>query len=124
MSSRKNCCSRAKNNTHELIADAIGRMKRGTLLVNSPKHPQEIDLPFDLEGAVATVDATGIAGRLLRRNPPPVGLTLLGAYARITEAIDLGELLDVIRETFPGAVVNEMWKPQQRPMRRCRPSAV
>lgn len=94
----------AKQNTHELIADAIGRMQRGVLLVNSPKSPHDIDLPFDFEGVVATVDATGIAGRLLRRNPPPVGLTLLGAYARITEAIDMDALLRVIREAFPGAV--------------------
>ncbi len=94
----------AQQNTHELIADAIGRMKRGVLLVNSPKHPGDLDLPFDLEGVVATVDATGIAGRLLRRNPPPVGLTLLGAYARITQSIPMDALLDTIRETFPGTV--------------------
>lgn len=94
----------AKQNSHELIADAIGRMKRGTLLVNSPKHPGDIDLPFDFEGVVATVDATEIAGRLLRRNPPPVGLTLLGAYARITEAIDMEALLRTIRDSFPGSV--------------------
>ncbi|MFQ5860864.1 MAG: 2-oxoacid:acceptor oxidoreductase family protein [Dehalococcoidia bacterium] len=94
----------AKENTHELVADAIGRMKRGVLLLNSPKAPEEIDLPFDLEGAVATVDATGIAERLLKRNPPPVGLTLLGAYARIMESLDLEALFEVIKETFPGAV--------------------
>ncbi len=94
----------AKENTHELIADAIGRMSRGVLLVNSPKSPHDIDLPFDFEGVVATVDATGIAGRLLRRNPPPVGLALLGAYARITESIDMDALIRVIREAFPGAV--------------------
>ncbi|MFQ6026774.1 MAG: 2-oxoacid:acceptor oxidoreductase family protein [Dehalococcoidia bacterium] len=94
----------AKQNSHELIADAVGRMKVGTLLVNSPKAPQDIDLPYDFQGVVATVDATEIAGRLLRRNPPPVGLTLLGAYARITEAIDMERLLEVIRETFPGAL--------------------
>ena len=94
----------ARENTHELIADAVGRMKQGVLLVNSPKAPQELDLPFDLEGTVATVDATGIAERLLRRNPPPVGLALLGAYARVTEGIDLEALLQVIRETFPGPV--------------------
>ena len=94
----------AKENTHELIADAIGRMTRGVLLVNSPKSPHDIDLPFDFEGVVATVDATGIAGRLLRRNPPPVGLALLGAYSRITESIDMDALIRVIREAFPGAV--------------------
>ena len=94
----------ARENTHELIADAVGRMKRGVLLVNTTKAPEELDLPFDLEGTVATVDATGIAERLLRRNPPPVGLALLGAYARVTEGIDLEALLQVIRETFPGLI--------------------
>jgi 2-oxoacid:acceptor oxidoreductase gamma subunit (pyruvate/2-ketoisovalerate family) len=94
----------AKENTHELVADAVGRMKKGVLLVNSPKAPQEIELPFDLEGVVATVDATGIAGRLLGRNPPPVGLTLLGAYSRITESIDMEVLLRVIQDTFPGSI--------------------
>ena len=94
----------AKQNTHELIADAIGRMKQGVMLVNSPKAPNELELPFNLEGLVATVDATEIAGRLLRRNPPPVGLALLGAYSRITENIDMEALLPVIRETFPGTV--------------------
>ncbi|MBI4233377.1 MAG: 2-oxoacid:acceptor oxidoreductase family protein [Chloroflexi bacterium] len=94
----------ARENTHELIADAIGRMKQGVLLVNSPKAPGEIELPFDFQGVVATVDATGIAERLLKRTPPPVGLTLLGAYTRITESMDLELLLEVIKETFPGSV--------------------
>ena len=94
----------ARENTHELVADAIGRMKRGVLLVNSTKAPQEIELPFDFEGVVATVDATGIAERLLKRNPPPVGLTLLGAYARITEAFDMDALTEVIAEAFPGSI--------------------
>lgn len=94
----------AKENTHELIADAIGRMKKGTLLVNSPKSPQELDLPFDLEGTVATVDATAIAGRLLRRNPPPLGLTMLGAYSSITMGLETEALLEVIKEAFPGNV--------------------
>ena len=94
----------ARENTHELVADAIGRMKKGVLLINSPKAPHEIDLPYSLEGVVATVDATEIAGRLLGRNPPPVGLTLLGAYSAITESIKLEELFEVIQETFPGSV--------------------
>ena len=94
----------AKENTHELVADAIGRLKQGILLVNSPKAPNEIDLPYALDGVVATVDATGIAERLLGRNPPPVGLTLLGAYCRITDSIGLEELSEVIREQFPGRV--------------------
>ena len=92
----------AKENSHELVADAIGRMKRGVLLVNSPKHPGDLDLPFDFEGVVATVDATEIAERLLGRTPPPVGITMLGAYARITEAVDMAALSECIRDTFPG----------------------
>jgi len=94
----------AKENTHELVADAIGRMSKGVLLVNSPKTPEEIDLPYTLDGVVATVDATGIAERLLGRNPPPVGLTLLGAYSRVTGNINLEELFEVIRESFPGNI--------------------
>ena len=94
----------AKQNTHELIADAVGRMKQGRLLVNSPKSPQELDLPFDLEGVAATVDATSIATRLLGRNPPPVGLTMLGAYSRITEDLELEPLLEVIKVAFPGSI--------------------
>ena len=94
----------ARENSHELVADAIGRMKKGLLLVNTPKAPAEIELPFDFEGAVATVDATGITEWLLKRNPPPVGLALLGAYARITESIDMIALTQVIRETFPGSI--------------------
>ncbi len=94
----------AKENSHELVADAIGRLKHGVLLVNSPKAPQAIDLPYGLEGVVATVDATGIAQRLLGRSPPPVGLTLLGAYSRNTESINLEALFGVIRETFPGRI--------------------
>ena len=94
----------ARHNSHELIADAVGRVKEGTFLINSPKAPQEIDLPFPFKGVLATVDATEICQRLLKRYPPPVGLCLLGAYARITESLDMSELRKEIREAFPGKV--------------------
>ena len=51
---------------------------------------------------MATVDATEISERLLGRTPPPVGITMLGAYARITEAVDMAALSECIRDTFPG----------------------
>ena len=95
----------AKENSHELVADAIGRMNQGILLVNSPKPPEEIDLPYGLQGVVATVDATGIAARLLGRNPPPVGLTLLGAYSKVTENINLDDLF----RGYPGDVPWQRW---------------
>jgi pyruvate ferredoxin oxidoreductase gamma subunit len=94
----------ARHNSHDLVADAVARMREGTLLVNSPKSPEEIDLPFAFRGVVATVDATEICQRLLGRNPPPVGLCLLGAYARITESIDLTQLRAEVRDALPGSV--------------------
>lgn len=93
----------AKHNSHELVVDAVSRMKEGTFLVNTPKAPEDVELPFAFKGAVATVDATEICTRLLRRDPPPVGLCLLGAYAKVTE-MDMGELRREIREAFPGRV--------------------
>jgi pyruvate ferredoxin oxidoreductase gamma subunit len=94
----------ARYNSHELVADAIGRVKEGTFLINSPKHPEEIELPFPFKGVVATVDATEICQRLLGRNPPPVGLCLLGAYVRITESLDMAELRNEVRGAFAGRV--------------------
>ncbi len=94
----------ARHNSHDLVADAVARMKEGTLLVNSPKAPEDIDLPFSFRGVVATVDATEICQRLLHRYPPPVGLCLLGAYARITESMDLTELRAEVRDALPGPV--------------------
>ena len=94
----------ARYSSHELVADAVGRMTEGTLLVNTPKSPQEIELPFAFKGVVATVDATEICQRLLGRIPPPVGLCLLGAYARITESLDLTELRAEVRDALPGPV--------------------
>ena len=94
----------ARHNSHDLIADAVGRVKEGIILVNSPKAPEQIELPFAFKGAVATVDATEICQRLLGRNPPPVGLCLLGAYAKITESLGLADLRGEVRDALPGKV--------------------
>ena len=50
------------------------------------------------------MDATEICQRLLGRNPPPVGLCLLGAYVRITESLDMAELRNEVRGAFAGRV--------------------
>lgn len=94
----------AYKNGHDVIRSAITSMRRGLLLVNTLLPPEEIELPFDFEGKVATVDATGIARRHLNRNPPPVGITLLGAFAAVTGALDLEKVLALVREHFPGKV--------------------
>lgn len=94
----------AAKNAHQVVHDAIFRLKRGVLIVNTTKAPEEIDVPFEFEGTVATVDATGIARRHLKRNPPPVGITLLGAYVAVTRALDLDLVMRLILDRFHGNV--------------------
>lgn len=94
----------AARDGHPVVRDAIARLRQGVLLVNTPKAPEEIAVPFEFAGTVATVDASEIARRRLGRNPPPVGVTLLGAYVAATGALDLDALLDLVRDRFPGAL--------------------
>jgi pyruvate ferredoxin oxidoreductase gamma subunit len=90
---------------HPVVTDAISRLRRGTLLVNSTKAPADLlPLPWEFAGTLATVDASGIARRHLRRNPPPVGVTLLGASLAISRALELDGVLCLVRERFSGAV--------------------
>ncbi len=90
---------------HPVVTEAIRRLTRGLLLVNSASAPADLlPLPFNFEGTLATVDATEIASRRLKRNPPPVGITLLGANLAITHSLDLDGVLRLVRERFPGAV--------------------
>jgi len=93
-----------RHSTHEVVEDAIGLMRRGTLVVNTTRAPQELSVPFDFEGTIATVDATGIAEKYLNRIPPPVGLTLLGLYAAATGRFQIDELKPHITGHFPGRV--------------------
>lgn len=92
----------AAHDAHAVVADAIGRLRSGLFLVNSPMPPEEIELPFAFGGTVATVDADRIVTKYLRRDPPPVGTALVGAYAAITGKLHLGLLEELIRERFPG----------------------
>ncbi|MFQ5878941.1 MAG: 2-oxoacid:acceptor oxidoreductase family protein [Dehalococcoidia bacterium] len=94
----------AAMNSHELVAEAVGLLREGLLLVNTPKEPRGVNFPFDFQETIATVDATGIAQRHLRRDPPPVGLTLLGAYSRVTGTVELPVLQEKIKEAFPGSL--------------------
>ena len=89
---------------HEGARDAIFRLRPRAVLVNTTRAPEEIHVPFGLEGTVATVDASGIAQKHLKRNPPPVGITLLGAYIAVTRALDMDSVMRQVREHFPGSV--------------------
>lgn len=94
----------AAKNGHEVVRDAIFRLRRGVLIVNTTRAPEEIDVPFEFEGTVATVDASGIAQKHLKRNPPPVGITLLGAYIAVTRALDMDSVMRQVVERFHGSV--------------------
>jgi phenylacetate-CoA ligase len=94
----------AAMNSHAVVRDAIFRLRRGVLIVNTTLAPEEVDIPFEFEGTVATVDATGIAQKHLKRYPPPVGVTLLGAYIAVTRALDMAAVMQQVREHFHGAV--------------------
>ncbi len=94
----------AEKNGHPIVADAIGRLRSGLFLVNSTLRPDELNIPFSFSGTVATVDADGLVKKFLRRNPPPVGLCLLGAYATVTRNLDLAQLEELVMERFPNKV--------------------
>lgn len=89
-------------NQHEWIIQAIQSIRRGTLVVASPRWPHEIGFPAEFEGAVATVDATAIAEEVLPMRPAPSGLTFLGLYAAATGAVKLESICAAIEERFPG----------------------
>lgn len=92
------------DNRHPWIVEAIAKLRRGILMVNTHLAPEEVPFPYGFEGTVATVDATPICEKYVSIRPAPFGLTLLGLYARATGAVDLELLCDAIRERFPGKV--------------------
>lgn len=87
---------------HEVVADAIGRLRSGLLIINTTLRPDELQLPFAFTGTLALVDADRIVKSYLHRDPPPVGTSLLGAYAAVTGSLDLDVVAQMIRERFPG----------------------
>jgi 2-oxoacid:acceptor oxidoreductase delta subunit (pyruvate/2-ketoisovalerate family) len=92
------------DNRHPWIVEAIATLERGILMLNTQLAPRDVPFPYGFEGTVATVDATGICERVLGIRPAPFGLTLLGLYARVTGAVDIATLCDVIRDRFPGKI--------------------
>ncbi|MFB6266273.1 MAG: pyruvate ferredoxin oxidoreductase subunit gamma [Halodesulfurarchaeum sp.] len=70
----------------------------GTILVNSTDDPDV--LTIETEAAVETVDATDIA--LEHLGQPIMNTALLGAYARLTEALTREAVESVITAKWPG----------------------
>lgn len=77
-----------------------GLKDKGWIIVNSVRHPAELNLPNSYN--VATVDATGICKELglAVSGTPIVNTAILGALARATQIVTLQSLEKAIREKF------------------------
>ena len=83
-----------------------GLARGGWLVVNSPRHPEELD--FGGEFNVATADATRVCSHL---GLTVAGLTvvntaILGAFIRATEAVSMASIERAIRERLSGSQVD------------------
>jgi len=78
-----------------------GLKEGGWVLINSDRAPQEFDLSNEFQ--IATVDANHIAikHRLGSATNPIVNTAILGAFARISDLVNLEPLLEAIREAVP-----------------------
>ena len=83
-----------------------GLVKGGWLIVNSWRHPEELD--FGGNFSIATADATRICSRLglIIAGLTVVNTAILGAFIRATKVIGLASIEKVIRERFPNNAVD------------------
>jgi len=77
-----------------------GLVKGGWLIVNTKRHPKELNLGGNFN--IATADATGVCSRLglIVAGLIVVNTAILGAFIRATEAVGMASIEKVIREKF------------------------
>ena len=77
-----------------------GLVKGGWLIVNSWRHPKELDLGGDFN--IATADATEVCSSLglIVAGITVVNTAILGAFIRATEAVGMASIEKAIRERF------------------------
>ncbi|KAA0003833.1 MAG: pyruvate ferredoxin oxidoreductase [Thermoplasmata archaeon] len=75
-----------------------GLKEEGTVLMNTPRSPEEIDMPF----RVATVDATGIAieNKILVGGIPVVNTPIIGALPKLMDNLTIGAVREAIIERW------------------------
>jgi len=86
---------------YKVVDVTEGLKKDGTVIINTRRRPEEVEL----KGCrIATVDATGIALELnlLVAGLPVVNTSILGAFAKATNEVNLASVLKVIGETWSG----------------------
>lgn len=81
----------------KLPATYAGLKEGGTVIINSTKTAEELDIPAQA-GEIAIVDATGISESLFGKNMP--NTSILGALAKVTDMVDKDALFDEIAEAF------------------------
>ncbi len=75
------------------VVDVKGRVRKGgIIIINTACKPEDADISGDFD--VATVDATGIALnlRLTKEGSPVINTPLLGAFAKATGIVSLGNI--------------------------------
>jgi pyruvate ferredoxin oxidoreductase gamma subunit len=83
-----------------------GLVREGWLIVNSWRHPKELDIKGDFN--IATADATRVCLnlRLIVAGLTVVNTAMLGAFVRATKAVGMASIEKVIRERFPKNAVD------------------
>jgi 2-oxoacid:acceptor oxidoreductase gamma subunit (pyruvate/2-ketoisovalerate family) len=83
-----------------------GLASGGWLIVNSWQHPEELNIKGDFN--IATVDATKICRelKLMVGGLPMVNTAMLGAFARVTQIVDIPSIERVIRKIFTNNAID------------------
>lgn len=89
---------------YQEVTSGLGR--EGWLIVNSWRHPKELDIKGDFN--IATADATRVCSnlRLIVAGLTVVNTAMLGAFVRATKVVDMASIEKVIRERFHNNTVD------------------
>ena len=89
---------------HDDVTSGLSR--GGWLILNSWRHPKELDLGGEFN--VATADATRVCSNLglVVAGLIVVNTAILGAFVRATEAVSMASVEKAIRERFPNGQVD------------------
>ncbi|MCS7116702.1 MAG: pyruvate ferredoxin oxidoreductase subunit gamma [Nitrososphaerota archaeon] len=79
-----------------------GLKNGGGIIINTTKQPEEIKKMMNIDGFVATVNATKIS--IDELSAPIVNTAILGSVVRATELVKLDTIVDVVRERFKGGI--------------------
>ncbi len=79
---------------------ASGLKKDGTIVMNTPRSPDEVDMPF----RIATVDATGIAIEkdIMIGGIPIVNTPIIGALPKLMNNLSIESVKETITERWKG----------------------